>query len=191
MHAVAAISYFKRYRMEVELHGLPVAPLPAGFDLLPWSAALLEAHAAVLYDSFHDEVDATVFPSLGDRIGCCCLMSEISRRRGFVAGSTWLLSGPHGPCASVQGLREHARVGAIQNLGVVPAWRGRGLGQALLLRALHGFRQAGLVRAQLEVTASNDAAIRLYRRLGFRRSRTLYKAVSVPRPLLEVPGFPD
>jgi ribosomal protein S18 acetylase RimI-like enzyme len=187
MHAVATVSYFKRYRMEVDLPGLPVPDLPAGFACLPWSAGLLEAHAAALYDSFHDEIDATVFPSLGDRGGCCCLMGEISRRRGFVADATWLLTGPDGACGSVQGLREHGRVGAIQNLGVVPAWRGRGLGRALLLRALHGFRQAGLVRAQLEVTAGNAAAIRLYRRLGFRRSRTLYKAV--PRPLLEVPAF--
>ena len=50
-------------------------------------------------------------------------------------------------------------------------------GEALLLQALHGFCRVGLGRAQLEVTAQNDTAIRLYRRLGFRRSKTLYKAV--------------
>jgi ribosomal protein S18 acetylase RimI-like enzyme len=72
---------------------------------------------------------------------------------------------------------------------VVPACRGRGLGRALLLYALYGFRQAGLAVAMLEVTAQNDAAVRLYRRLGFRRRKTLYKAVpdfrfAIPAPLL-------
>ncbi len=68
-------------------------------------------------------------------------------------------------------------MGAIQNVGVAPPWRGRGIGEALVLQALHGFRRAGLARGLLEVTAQNEIAQRLYRRLGFRRTRTLYKAV--------------
>ena len=51
------------------------------------------------------------------------------------------------------------------------------LGAALLQQALHGFRRAGLGGAFLEVTAQNDGAIRLYRRLGFRCRKTIYKAV--------------
>lgn len=177
MAMVAAISYFKRYKMEVDLHDLPPPALPPGFGCLPWRTDLLESHAEVLYDSFHQEIDAIVFPSLGDRSGCTCLMSEIVRKWGFESQATWLLCGPNGPCGSVQGLRERRGLGAIQNLGIAPAWRGRGLGQALLLQALHGFYRAGLARALLEVTAQNDGAIRLYRRLGFRRCKTLYKAV--------------
>jgi hypothetical protein len=46
-----------------------------------------------------------------------------------------------------------------------------------LFQALHGFRRVGLARAFLEVTARNDGAVRLYHRLGFRRRKTLYKAV--------------
>jgi ribosomal protein S18 acetylase RimI-like enzyme len=60
---------------------------------------------------------------------------------------------------------------------VLPAHRGRGLGTALLLKALEGFRRRGLGRAFLEVTAQNVAAVQLYRRLGFRCRKTLYKAV--------------
>ncbi len=71
-------------------------------------------------------------------------------------------------------------MGALQNVGVAPSWRGRGLGEALVLLALHGFRRAGMARAQLEVTARNEGAQRLYRRLGFRRTKTLYKAVPDP-----------
>ncbi len=173
----ASVCYFKRYKMEVDLNDLPPLACLDGFRSLPWAGSLLDAHAQVLFGAFHQEIDATVFPSLGDRDGCSVLMTEISRRGGFVPEATWLLLGPAGPCGSVQGLREHCGVGAIQNVGVLPSCRGRGLGEALVLLALHGFRAAGLGRGQLEVTGHNDGAIRLYRRLGFRRTKTLYKAV--------------
>jgi len=180
----ASVSYFKRYKMEVELSAVPAVDLREGFHALPWAPPLLDTHAEVLFAAFRQEIDAIVFPSLGNRDGCGALMTEITRRRGFVEEATWLLVGPDGPCGSVQGLREHRQVGAIQNVGVLPAWRGRGLGEALLLLALAGFATAGLARGQLEVTASNDSAIRLYRRLGFRRTKTLYKAVPALFPVL-------
>ncbi len=177
MATVALVSYFKRYKMEMALSTLPSPQLPDEFSFAPWSYELLDAHAEMLFGSFHQEIDAHVFPSLGDRQGSLCLMIELTRKRGFLPEATWLLLGPVGPCGTVQGLRERDGVGSIQNIGILPGWRGRSLGEALLLQALHGFRQAGLQRAVLEVTAQNDQAIRLYHRLGFRRTKTLYKAV--------------
>jgi mycothiol synthase len=170
------IAYFKRYKMEADLPPAEDPPLPPGFRLVGWDESLLDAHAQALYDSFHGEIDAIVFPSLGDPQGCRTLMLAIARRRGFVPQATWLLVGPEGPVGSVQGLWERG-LGAIQNLGVAPGRRGLGLGACLLRHALAGFHGAGLGRAMLEVTACNDGALRLYRRFGFRRARTLYKAV--------------
>ena len=48
---------------------------------------------------------------------------------------------------------------------------------AINRQALEGFYQVGLRRAYLEVTAENSGAVRLYRSVGFRRAKTLYKAV--------------
>jgi ribosomal protein S18 acetylase RimI-like enzyme len=175
-----AISYFKRFRMEIALAGLPPVPeLPPGYSWAPWSEALVDAHAEVLHASFRHEIDATVFPSLGDPVGCRCLMFEIARKAGFLPEATWLLTCDAGPVGSVQGVRDRSGLGAIQNLGVAPAHRGRGLGEALLLRSLLGFRASGLETGLLEVTARNDPAVRLYRRVGFRCRKTLYKAVEV------------
>jgi hypothetical protein len=174
------ISYFKRFRMELCLDEVPPAlGLPDAYSLVPWSEALLDAHAEALFGSFHAEIDATVFPSLGDPVGSRCLMSEICRKAGFLPGATWLVASPAGPAGTVQGVCDRTGTGAIQNLGVLPGHRGKGLGEALLLQALHGFRAAGLRQAMLEVTAQNDAAVRLYRRVGFRCRKTLYKAVEV------------
>jgi GNAT superfamily N-acetyltransferase len=172
------VCYYKRFKMERELYDAPpLAVLPDGYYWVPWDDTLIDVHAEVMFASFRDEIDTQVFPSLGDRRGCHHLMDEIWRRPGFVREATWLLGSPAGYCGTVQGIRERSGLGAIQNLGVTAAHRGQGLGSALLLQALHGFRRAGLGRAFLEVTARNDAAVRLYQQLGFRRRKTLYKAV--------------
>jgi GNAT superfamily N-acetyltransferase len=186
------LTYFKRFRMEIDLGGRKLAPLspPPGYRLIPWDDSLLEAHAEAKFHSFHTEIDANVFPCLGDWAGCHRLMHEICAKQGFLPQATWLmahttrfddLSGFGGPeyCGTIQGIRDYAGLGAIQNLGVTPEHRGRQLGTCLLVKALEGFQKAGLRRAFLEVTAQNVGAIRLYQRIGFTKARTVYKAVEV------------
>ena len=173
-----AITYYKRFRMEIDLdRAITAAVLPRPFAWVPWEESLLEQHAEVKYRSFMGEVDAYVFPCLGDRYGCRRLMSEIRRKSGFLPEATWMIACPEGYVGTVQGVRDHGAIGAIQNVGVIPSYRGMGLGRALVRRALAGFCLAGLHQAYLEVTAENAAAVRLYREVGFRRAKTLYKAV--------------
>lgn len=165
--------------MEANLAEATLPEVPNGFQWLHWSPHLLEDHASVLCASFEDEIDSVVFESLGNAFGCRNLMTAIATKEGFVPGATWLLLGPDGPCGSIQGLRAARGNGAIQNVGILPRYRGRGLGTLLVRQAMVGFRESGLSRVSLEVTAQNERAERLYRRLGFRRVKTLYKAVSV------------
>lgn len=173
-----AITYYKRFRMEIDLdRAITTAVLPRPFAWIPWEESLLEPHAEVKFRSFIGEVDAHVFPCLGDRYGCRRLMSEIRRKAGFLPEATWMIACPEGYVGTVQGVKDHGAIGAIQNVGVIPSYRGLGLGRALVRRALAGFCQAGLHRAYLEVTAENAAAVRLYRDVGFLRARTLYKAI--------------
>lgn len=177
------LKYFKRYRMELDLrYPRPGFDLPPDFRWVPWRAELLDCHALIKHYAFRDETDAEVFPCLSTLAGCRDLMAAIVARPGFCPGATWLVEGPDGPVGTVQGLLEARRYGAVQNLGVVPAARGRGIGRALLLRALDGFAAAGATRAFLEVTACNGRAIGMYRRLGFRFCKTLQRAVELPGP---------
>ncbi len=176
-----SVRYFKRYRMEIDLEPAPPAPvLPDDYQWVGWDESLIPIHAEVKYRSFAAEIDAKVFPSLSDAQGCFYLMNEISHKRGFLPMATWLIACPSGYVGTIQGIRDRPGLGAIQNLGVVAAHRGRGLGTALLLKALDGFRRSGLGRAFLEATAQNSSAVQLYRRLGFRCRKTLYRAVEVP-----------
>ncbi|MGO8746792.1 MAG: GNAT family N-acetyltransferase [Thermoguttaceae bacterium] len=183
-----ALTYFKRYRMEIDLRqrDLSWASLAPGYRLLPWDSSLLEAHAEVKFLSFRDEIDANVFPCFGELAGCIRLMTEISHKQGFLPDATWLAvchhhnGRPPMACGTVQGIRDQrSGMGAIQNLGITPPHRKQGLGSALMCKAFDGFRQAGLDRVFLEVTAENSGAIRLYRRLGYGVVRTVFKAAEV------------
>jgi ribosomal protein S18 acetylase RimI-like enzyme len=167
--------------MEIELEAAPpVPPLPDGYQWIGWQDELVPVHADVKYRSFAGEIDSQVFPSLADAQGCFHLMNEIAHKRGFLPMATWLIASPTGYVGTIQGIRDRPGLGAIQNLGVVAAHRGKGLGTALLLKALDGFRRCGLGRVYLEATAQNRSAVQLYRRLGFRCRKTLYRAVEVP-----------
>jgi GNAT superfamily N-acetyltransferase len=164
--------------MEMDLHGVCLRPaLPPGYRWIAWDDSLVELHAEVKYLSFREELDSWVFPCLGDREGCLRLMREIRRKPGFLATATWLIAAPEGCVATIQGVVDRGPVGSIQNVGVLPSYRGLGLGHALVEKALQGFQLANLHRAFLEVTADNTSAIRIYRSIGFRRATTLYKAV--------------
>jgi GNAT superfamily N-acetyltransferase len=181
------LTYFKRFRMEIDLLGRALTQplLPLGYGLVRWDDALLDLHAKTKYQCFHGEIDANVFPCLSDLAGCYRLMNEIREKEGFLPAATWLCvyrssrrSVPE-YVGTVQGVRDSSGVGAIQNLGIVPDHRGKGLGSILMIRALAGFQQAQVRRAFLEVTSQNFGAIRLYQRLGFRLTKTVYKAVEV------------
>jgi len=181
------VTYYKRFRMEIDLTRAPLEKpaLPEGYEWVPWQLPLLERHALAKFESFRSEIDCDVFPCLGDPVGCRALMSEIVQRATFVPGATWLISCQIAPdqwedCGTIQGIVQSGQWGAIQNVGIAPEHRGRGLGKALVLMSLAGFKSAGVSKVYLEVTARNLAAVQLYRSVGFRLARTTYKAVDRP-----------
>jgi hypothetical protein len=187
------VTYYKRFRMEIDLSRLPMAeePLPTGYEWVSWGPALLERHALAKFESFRSELDTEVFPTLGDPVSCRNLMSEIVQRATFVPEATWLIAcrladGVYEDCGTIQGLIQAGHWGAIQNVGVAIEHRGKGLGRALVLKSLFGFRQSGVTRVYLEVTARNAVAVSLYRAVGFRLARTTYKAVEKPTPIYAV-----
>jgi ribosomal protein S18 acetylase RimI-like enzyme len=55
----------------------------------------------------------------------------------------------------------------IAQMGVVPRWRRRGLGNALLAAAMSGIAEAGFGTCWLTVATNNPAPTGLYRRAGF------------------------
>jgi ribosomal protein S18 acetylase RimI-like enzyme len=64
------------------------------------------------------------------------------------------------------GLAQCWTSGFVKDLAVLPQWRGKGIGDALLAEAFIAFRNRGLPYLDLKVHAGNRHAIGLYRRAG-------------------------
>ena len=74
---------------------------------------------------------------------------------------------------------EGYRHSGVLGMGLLPEYRGRGIGARLAVASINAARMNGIERIQLTVFASNQNAIALYRKLGFveegvrRRARLL------------------
>ncbi|WP_416064068.1 N-acetyltransferase family protein [Rhizobium sp. ZK1] len=62
----------------------------------------------------------------------------------------------------------HAHCGSL-GMGLLPNYRGRGLGRRLIETAIEAAREGGMIRIEFGVHADNARAIRLYERVGFVR----------------------
>jgi ribosomal protein S18 acetylase RimI-like enzyme len=63
---------------------------------------------------------------------------------------------------------EFRRYGRVEDIVVAAAFRGQGVGQALLAEAERLTREAGMARLRLSVLSGNDQALDAYGRFGFR-----------------------
>lgn len=135
----------------------------------PSIVAIAESHA----DGFHACVDAVARER---RYLAQWEAPPLEQMRGFVRGNVAsdapqfvALEGPLviGWCdilpAWGQAVRHRGRVG----MGLLPAYRGQGLGRALLSTCLAKAGIQGITRVELEVRADNERAIRLYEKCGF------------------------
>jgi len=181
--------FFKRFRMQVELpRVLPERSPDTIVQWHPWHSKWCGLDALAKWESFRWEMDGNVFPCLADREGCRQLMRDIVSKLNFVPEATWLATTGEdpldpttlNPIGTIQGLRTGPVHGAIQNIGVAPEWRGKGIGRELIRRALLGFQETGCKTVSLEVTVHNLAAIRLYQSVGFVNKETVFKYGFVP-----------
>ena len=60
----------------------------------------------------------------------------------------------------------YAHVGHL-GMGMLPAYRGRGIGERLIRASIDAARSAGFERIELSVYAANERAAALYRKVGF------------------------
>ncbi len=57
--------------------------------------------------------------------------------------------------------------GHVVSIAVMPRWRGRGLGRALMYTVESAFRSSGMIGSYLEVAVWNRPAISLYKKIGY------------------------
>ncbi|AEI66051.1 GNAT family N-acetyltransferase [Corallococcus macrosporus] len=88
-------------------------------------------------------------------------------------------------------MARRGRESRVAGMGVVPAWRNRKLGGAMLRPLLDEARARGDARVVLEVIEQNAPAVALYERLGFQRVRRLVGFMGTPEPLDEAPALEE
>ncbi len=67
-------------------------------------------------------------------------------------------------------LEDNPRVAFLLSMWVAPEFRGEGAGEALINALVDWGRAAGIVRLILDVGESNEPALALYARMGFRKT---------------------
>lgn len=71
------------------------------------------------------------------------------------------------------GFRGLTKRGHIVSVAVLPQHRGKGVGQALITKAMDGMQLYNAKQCFLEVRVNNTSAINLYKKLGFHVTRTI------------------
>jgi ribosomal protein S18 acetylase RimI-like enzyme len=132
-------------------------------------AADIDSMVSLLAELFSIEADFSFDPEkqrrgladLLERGDEACLL--VCEREGEVVGM-----------CSVQAListAEGGKVGLLEDMVVAAAWRGRGLGSALLAAAQQWSAGQGMTRLQLLADATNEPALGFYRRQGWGGTR--------------------
>lgn len=89
-------------------------------------------------------------------------------------GLAWgLVALAEGSAVGYGQLTRWGRRGEISDLVVGEAWRGQGIGTAIVQRLLEIAREQGIGEVEIGAASSNPRAAALYRRLGFEEKRRL------------------
>ncbi len=81
--------------------------------------------------------------------------------------SLWLIAADGDDVVGYIGSQTVLGESDIMNVAVAPGYRRQGIAEALLLELEEKLRKDGVYSLTLEVRPSNDAAIELYRKLGY------------------------
>jgi mycothiol synthase len=137
--------------------GFTIRPLAGAREVQVWNdlyreafgpshATLLSRHEAIMGDSDYDPALDLVAVNAEGHLAAMCY------------------------CAipSVEAASAARKEGRTEPISVSARYRGRGLGRAIVLRALHLLRERGMERAVLTTEVGNHIAHHLYASLGYR-----------------------
>ncbi|MFQ5459635.1 MAG: GNAT family N-acetyltransferase [Anaerolineae bacterium] len=155
----------------------------------------LEGVAKLLERAFRDELEDEDRRWLAD-IGSLASSGPLARlllrglpvAHGMFTGYVWREAGT--VVGNVSLMRVSDRAWVIANVATDPVYRRRGIGRRLMEAAVNRSLMSGARRVGLQVRTDNEAALALYRKMGFRRSgsvTTLCRRRSVA-DLAPVPG---
>ncbi|MBX5045958.1 GNAT family N-acetyltransferase [Rhizobium lentis] len=82
----------------------------------------------------------------------------------------------------------HAHRGRL-GMGILPTYRGKGLGRQLIDATLKAAQEAGFTRVELDVYEDNSRAIALYEKVGFTREGIIRRAARIDGRFIDAIGM--
>jgi ribosomal protein S18 acetylase RimI-like enzyme len=152
--------------MSMALADLPPLELPDGVEIRAVdddAEALAEATRISLVTNGFPEDVTQAFVDAYERAGLDTVVTFLGTADGVPAAASSLLLADG--------------VAALYNVGTLEEHRGRGLGRAISLAALHAGREAGRAWGVLQATPDGEP---VYRKLGFRERYRVAMAVRLP-----------
>jgi len=160
-HGFTPVRY--SFKMEKTLSSSIDEPaIPSELSLLPWSDEWHETARKAFNQAFEGHwglptIDAEMW------------MSRFVGVPQFRTDLSWLvIHGSEVVGLCVNWVPPGNAYGWIEAIGVVPAWRSRGIADAMMARALNAFLDNGLTKVALDVDSGNlTGALQLYEKVGF------------------------
>jgi ribosomal protein S18 acetylase RimI-like enzyme len=162
-----------RYFLELDLQPPLRQKEPTPTDrITPWDASYLPGAAQATWKSYQDEPDAVICEDYCSIAGCENYLRSLVENPGcgiFQPDASFLGLDANGmPCGFIICSRTSAFAGMIPQIAILPSHQGRGLGNALMYRALSRLKAMGMRTVSLTVTQRNRRALEWYQRIGFR-----------------------
>lgn len=184
---------------DVEARAVQVV-FPAAYAVRNWDLNLIDDFAEILHELFigpNINIDALFVPEYSTLEGVKKALKEYAEGKraedlGILDPKTTLLLLHEGAVCGVSicykwdevkhdalgKIIEKVPMGFVGMLGLLPEYRGKGLGETLMRRILKGFADEGAKGLRLWVTIENAPAFNLYEKLGFmeieERSKVYY-----------------
>ena len=150
----------------------PPPPLPAGIEMRRWAESDFQSAAAVITAAYHGHIDSQINDQYCSIGGSLRFLNNIVRFPGCgIFDPEASFAAVHQASRALVGLilcsRVKSDVGHVTQVCLVPDYRSRGIGEALIAATQLALRKRNFAALSLTVTEANSRAVELYQRIGF------------------------
>ncbi|HVO98860.1 MAG TPA: GNAT family N-acetyltransferase [Bryobacteraceae bacterium] len=175
---------FPRLFLESPLSAVfPARRLPSSISVVPWTGMLQEATGRLIAGSYRNHIDSEINDQYRSAIGARRFLTNIVQYPGcgsFFAPASFAAFTGDALCGASLASLVAADVGHVTQVCVAPSYQGIGLGYELMRRSMEALARHGCRAVSLTVTVANEAALGLYRNMGFAPRRAFNAYVWEP-----------
>jgi ribosomal protein S18 acetylase RimI-like enzyme len=164
---------FPRLFLEAPLPAvLPPRKLP--LDILPWNDNYQEATGRLITHSYQGHIDSQINDQYRSAAGARRFLTNIVQYPGcgtFFGSASFVATDRGTLCGVSLASLVSNDIGHITQVCVAPSYQSTGLGYELMRKSMEAMAARGCRAVSLTVTAENEPAVRLYRKMGFVHQR--------------------